>query len=316
MFLSKSKLNLKALTSVEGTELVASFGGQKCTLNVKIVGEPSFIKRINFQPKGEKTIKITGWVIDSMTAYSSKSGFGWITTSGIVARLDSYTPNLQRNYLMATMHAASPEASYRIDCPDGNYIIRSCVTYCAWIPRLAFGVRYGTDTIALNIKPYNAERNGWVVDSRITVKGGQGLVLNIQGGIAYIILKSDDGAEMSLAAKDNFVPTEPQYTTEIDSINVSTVSNIMRPVIYPNPFNPSTTIRYSLPVNVVAKYNIYTISGQQVRVFDLTGNCGKNRTLVWDGRDDNGYRVAAGLYVGVLSTGNGVNFRQKMLLVK
>ncbi|MBL8027605.1 MAG: T9SS type A sorting domain-containing protein [Fibrobacteres bacterium] len=315
-YLQNNKLYVKASGNVGNTKLIALFGGQKCTLDVRIAGVPSFIKRINFQPKGEKTTRIAGWHIDSMTVYSSGKGFGWVSTTGVVGRLDSYAPNLERNYFMATMHAASPEAAYRIDCPDGKYVIRSCVTYCAWIPRLPFGVRLGSDTLALNIKPYNAERNGWVVDTRITVSGGQGLTLNIQGGIAYIILKSDDGAEMSLAAKDNFVSGEPKYTTEINSDSKIHAAKMEKPVIYPNPFNPSTTIKYSLEGKVSASFTIYTVAGKLVKTFDLSDKCGINRSFIWDGKDGFGQKVATGLYMSVFSTGNGDLFKQKMLLVK
>jgi len=79
---------------------------------------------------------------------------------------------------------------------------------------------------------------------------------------------------------------------------------------FPNPFNPSTTIRYELPESGNIKLSIYDITGQLVK------------TLVDDYRDAGIYEVlfdgsqlASGIYISVLQ-GNGFKVVRKMQLIK
>ena len=65
---------------------------------------------------------------------------------------------------------------------------------------------------------------------------------------------------------------------------------------YPNPFNPETTIQFSLPWEVQVTVKIYNAQGQFVR--DLVNEqLGPGRfTLTWDGTDAQGATVASGVY--------------------
>ena len=85
---------------------------------------------------------------------------------------------------------------------------------------------------------------------------------------------------------------------------------------YPNPFNPSTVIPFALPGAAAhVRLQVYNLLGQRVRTL-LTGPMGAGfHTIVWNGRDDAGRQVAAGLYISELRT---AQFRQtrKMTLVK
>ncbi len=66
---------------------------------------------------------------------------------------------------------------------------------------------------------------------------------------------------------------------------------------YPNPFNPSTTIQYSVSARQHTTVEIFSISGQHIRTLvDETLNPG-NHTKIWDGKDDNGHPVSSGLYL-------------------
>ena len=66
---------------------------------------------------------------------------------------------------------------------------------------------------------------------------------------------------------------------------------------YPNPFNPSTTISYSLPNNSSVKLDIYDVAGRKVRsLLDESKSAGYHN-VVWNGRDENGREVASGMYL-------------------
>lgn len=80
--------------------------------------------------------------------------------------------------------------------------------------------------------------------------------------------------------------------------------------LYPNPFSPGSqkiTIEGLLPG---AGVSIYTISGELVRYIDGTGG-GKT---IWDGRNETGKTVAAGIYIAILKTAQGTRKRKIAVL--
>ena len=84
---------------------------------------------------------------------------------------------------------------------------------------------------------------------------------------------------------------------------------------YPNPFNPTTTISFSLPKEEDIELTIYNIKGQKVKtLYSGIASEGK-QSVVWDGRDTNGKEVGSGLYFYQLETKNK-ELTKKMLLLK
>ncbi|MHB9030877.1 MAG: formylglycine-generating enzyme family protein, partial [Candidatus Latescibacterota bacterium] len=83
---------------------------------------------------------------------------------------------------------------------------------------------------------------------------------------------------------------------------------------YPNPFNPSTVIPFTLPYDGEVMLGIYNALGQQVRTLVNERLSAGSHTVMWNGRDDNGAGVGAGLYVYMLSAGKS-RLSQKMLLL-
>lgn len=83
----------------------------------------------------------------------------------------------------------------------------------------------------------------------------------------------------------------------------------------PNPFNPTTSIRFDIPEQTHVKITIFDLTGRSVRTL-LNGekSAGVYR-LIWDGRQDNGNPAAAGVYVYSLQTDRQI-FNKKMLLLK
>ena len=65
----------------------------------------------------------------------------------------------------------------------------------------------------------------------------------------------------------------------------------------PNPFNPSTTIRYTLSGASQVNLAIYNVLGQQVRVLVNSAQAVGVHQVVWDGRDAFGRGVSTGLYL-------------------
>jgi len=84
---------------------------------------------------------------------------------------------------------------------------------------------------------------------------------------------------------------------------------------FPNPFNPSTTINYSLKENSKVNLNIYNIKGQKVRQLVSNQLTGGQHSVVWNGKDDNNKPVSSGIYFYKLKTDNFDKTR-KMILMK
>jgi len=73
---------------------------------------------------------------------------------------------------------------------------------------------------------------------------------------------------------------------------------------YPNPFNPSTTIRFNLPKSAQVRLSIYNLLGQEIVVLvDEKLSAGLHE-LRWDGRDKQYAIVPSGMYVYRLEAGS------------
>lgn len=84
--------------------------------------------------------------------------------------------------------------------------------------------------------------------------------------------------------------------------------------VYPNPFNPRTTLEYSIQHTGQVKLGIYDIRGRRVMaLIDETLPPGLY-TVAWDGTDNQGRRVPSGQYFARLSTGDGESARSLSLI--
>ena len=84
---------------------------------------------------------------------------------------------------------------------------------------------------------------------------------------------------------------------------------------YPNPFNPSTTIRFSLPEAGLVDLVIFNVTGQKVRKLLSKHMALGIHSIVWDGCDDRGIPVSAGIYFSRLNLNNS-SVNGRMMLVK
>ena len=83
----------------------------------------------------------------------------------------------------------------------------------------------------------------------------------------------------------------------------------------PNPFNPMTTIKFSITDPVYLELAIFNVRGEKIRTLVSEMRTPGIYSEVWDGRDDSGGRAASGVYLYRLVNGDQ-HETAKMLLVK
>ena len=83
----------------------------------------------------------------------------------------------------------------------------------------------------------------------------------------------------------------------------------------PNPFNPTTNIKYTLTDHGYYTLSIYDVNGGLVKNLRSGHGSPGEYTVLWDSTNDNGQKVATGLYFYHLSTKSNI-LKNKMTLVK
>ncbi|MEW6015577.1 MAG: FlgD immunoglobulin-like domain containing protein [Candidatus Zixiibacteriota bacterium] len=83
---------------------------------------------------------------------------------------------------------------------------------------------------------------------------------------------------------------------------------------FPNPFNPSTNIKFALPKSGHVALDIYNILGQKVTTLLNRELPAGYHTVAWDGADTEGRPVASGIYFYKIMSGNFAQNRKMVLL--
>ncbi len=101
---------------------------------------------------------------------------------------------------------------------------------------------------------------------------------------------------------------EESYSKTIDDDSIEIES-------YPNPFNPTTTIRYRLEADAFVTLKVYNMLGQEVNTLVSDFQAKGVWESRWNGQDNAGTPVASGIYIYHLSAGD-VTYTGKMILIK
>ena len=154
--------------------------------------------------------------------------------------------------------------------------------------------------------------------NQVIINAGSQRIWNLSG------LEEQSVYVVQVRARDSW--GNPSLPTAASVLNTGTASptdavtlpTSLRLQIYPMPFVPgrtSATIDFSLPKGGQVELVIYDVRGKMVRkLFHGTKSVGTYAYL-WDGHDDRGRTVAAGIYVGQLRAGERT-IRRKLVLIK
>jgi hypothetical protein len=102
-----------------------------------------------------------------------------------------------------------------------------------------------------------------------------------------------------------------KFTVSITGVNdpVNTLNSFALSQNYPNPFNPSTKINYTLPEKSNVSLKVYDMLGREVaNLINATQEAGNHSV------NFNASKLASGMYVYTLRSGNNVMSKKLMLL--
>jgi FlgD Ig-like domain len=112
-----------------------------------------------------------------------------------------------------------------------------------------------------------------------------------------------------------------RWLTRLGRFRIKTVSAISRSMPramldqnLPNPFNPLTSIHFVLPTSGRVTLQVFDSAGRHVRTLVNDALPEGSHQAVWDGRDDEGHRVASGIYLYRLDAGAFQQSRKMVLL--
>jgi len=129
----------------------------------------------------------------------------------------------------------------------------------------------------------------------------------VAGNYAYVA-----GLQIAWRQCDDVVAVEdgPEETAPDEGVP----SAGLRLAVHPNPFNPQTTITFTLERDEWVTVRVYELTGKRVAVLaDRTFTIGEH-SLLWSGRDSHGRAMPSGTYLVRLETESAVRAQKLMLL--
>jgi len=112
------------------------------------------------------------------------------------------------------------------------------------------------------------------------------------------------------------VQNERPLPSDVDDSNKKAPEQFTVHPVYPNPFNPSSTITYQLDQPGQVELTVFDLQGRQVRTL-LSGQSkdAGSHVMEWAGKNDSGNQVASGVYFLTLKSDSRIQ-TQKMVLIR
>jgi hypothetical protein len=127
--------------------------------------------------------------------------------------------------------------------------------------------------------------------------------------IDYIKIRLSDPVDSDTCT--TLVVAEP-LIVGIPSETVLSVADIIG--VVPNPFNPRTTITYSLRETGSVRLSIYDVQGRLIKTLVNDEQEAGEHQAIWNGRDGNGVKAGSGVYfVKLISAGQSQTRKIVML---
>ena len=138
-----------------------------------------------------------------------------------------------------------------------------------------------------------------------------------ESGVTYVSVNGNSGSWTQEAGYDVAIRARftPSLAASVDAAEGLSPHAWKLSHNYPNPFNPATTINYSVRRRAHVDISIYNLLGQKTSTVVNEVKTAGQHIATWDGKDHNGEPVATGVYFYQIKAGDFTESK-KMLLLK
>ncbi len=232
------------------------------------------------------------------------------------------------NYLVAGYAVNTNSDVNLIKIDDSGNVLWTKVPYQADWGDMAFGVTKASDSGFLvagrnwnstesryNMYLMKTDANGdsvWtytcldntVCEARVACEGADGTTF----------LFGTRGTNTSASYRDYWVFAFAGTLDAEDDFTGIFPENVKLSYNYPNPFNPSTTIEYSVPRKLHVRIKVFNILGQEVVTLVDEKKAAGEYEIIWNGKDSDGMDAATGVYFYRLEAGDTYELKKMVLL--
>jgi len=217
---------------------------------------------------------------------SRNSGSSWTTIASSTNNDGSYNWTVTGPYSTECLVKVSSPDGTVTDTSDAIFTIFQPVDWLSVTPVSGSVGQGETDVLAVNYDSAGMENGTYV---------------------AYIIIDHNDGGPAVITVT---MTVETGAPSGVDSPERFALTGN-----YPNPFNPSTEIAFSMSEDSAATLEIIDVRGSLIRAIALGDLTAGSHSISWNGRDDNGRNVASGTYFARLRAADN-EVTHKMMLAK
>jgi hypothetical protein len=208
------------------------------------------------------------------------------------------------NYFIDVLDT-DPSSKLSINVSDGpvNIHVVTDLDFDTKVQVLITGTEATTDKVSfitlqdskMDIGQYAAIR-GAIIAPNAEVHFSKGC--RFKGSVCADGIALDPDVKFQFHTSTSPLPKEAEYNEETANEEIAAiVTNYELAQNYPNPFNPSTMISFALPEVGKVKVNVYNATGQLVRTLVDREMPAGRQNVRWNGRDQSGHLVAAGVYL-------------------
>jgi FlgD Ig-like domain len=168
----------------------------------------------------------------------------------------------------------------------------------------------------------DAVASNTVVPPSIGVIGGKTLASLLRGGVGCCSQPSPATGDRDVGPGDvtgwyvyfNFTAAVVPYTELPTAVRPDPASSLELHAPMPNPFNPMTTIRYTLAQASFVAMDVYDAQGRRVTQLEQGDRDAGEHAVTWNGRDARGSAVNSGVYFVRLASSGEARVRKIVLL--
>lgn len=239
---------------------------------------------------------------------------GWFDVNGD-SKLDDFTEFWQPNAFYSALWTAGAMYSTAADA-------------AVFMKALLNGELVSSNSLNKMMKINTVSHNGlglfgFTTPNNISMMGHDGFTLEYSAFLYYdvsskstfsVLVNQRDLDQHSMMLIFEFIKTLKDYIpTSIASEPL--VSNPFRlDQNWPNPFNPSTNISFTLEKADIVQLNIYNILGEKIKTL-VTGEQSRGKhSFSWNGKNDSGMSVSSGTYIYRLKVGQLIETKQMLLI--